>query len=255
MRSRWLLVGVVAVAGLWAAPAIAGECTTAVVQGTPALGRVDAGVRLRFVRERLRHEARRARIWSWTWAGIYTGLTAGQLALTAAVARDQRRDYYVGAGAAFIGLIPLTVMPLSVMGDQKWLERRLATAPPGTHECVLLAEAETLLVRDAKNEAFGRSSLVHIGNVVVNLIVFTIIGAGFGHWPNASISFVTGVVVGEAMIYTQPLGAVDDLDRYRGGDLGLAAPAARPFTLRLAPFVAAGEPRGWARGASVALRF
>jgi hypothetical protein len=245
----------VALTGLWAAPASAGECTAAVVRGEPALGHVDAGVRLRFVRERLRHEARRARIWSWSWAGIYTGLTVGQLAVTPAVAREDRRDYYVGAGAAFIGLIPLAVAPLSVMGDHRWLERRLAAAPPGTHECVLLAEAENLLVRGAKNEAFGRSSLVHVGNVVVNAIVFAIIGPGFGHWTSAAMNMVIGIAVGEAMINTQPVGAVADLERYRAGDLAAAAPTPRRVTLTVAPLAVAGAPRGVPRGATLLVAF
>jgi hypothetical protein len=246
------LVGLAA--GLWAAPARAGECTTAVVKGTPALGRVDAEVRLRFVRERLRHEARRARIWSWSWAGIYSGLTVGQLAPVPFVSHAQRNDLYVGGSASFLGIVTLVAMPLSVMGDQKWLERRLATAPPGTHECVLLSEAEALLVRDAKNEAFGRSMMVHVGNVVVNLIVFTIIGAGFGHWSSAAISLISGVAVGEVMIATQPVGAFEDLHRYRTGDLAPATvPASQRLTLTMAPFVPAGGVR--AVGSSVALSF
>jgi hypothetical protein len=254
MAARWVLVGLAV--WLWATPARAGECTAAVVKGTPVLARIDAEVRLRFIRERLRVEARRARIWSWSWAGIYTGLTAGQLIPVPFVSRGQRPDLYVGAGASFIGLIPLVVMPLSVMHDQKWLERRLASAPPGTHECVLLAEAETLLLRDAKNEAFGRSEVVHLGNVVVNMIVFSIIGAGFGHWASAALSMATGVVVGEAMIFTQPVGAVDDLRRYRAGDFGpAAAPATQRLVLTVAPFALAGAPRGAPLGASLVLAF
>jgi hypothetical protein len=237
----------------WAAPARAGECTTAVVKGSPDLAAIDAQVRLRFLRERLGHEARRARIWSWSWAGVYTGLTAVQLGVTPAMGRDARKDMYVGAGASFLGLAIIGVMPLRVMGDQRWLERRLRTAPPGTHECVLLAEAEGLLLRDAKNEAFGVSQIVHVGNVIVNLAVFLTIGAGFGHWFSGAISFAAGVAVGEVMIYTQPLGAVEDLERYRAGELR-PAPPARRVGLGVAPFVPAGT-RGGPRGAALALTF
>ena len=254
MRWRCLLAAL----AIWlgAAPARAGECTTAVVKGDPALGGIDAAVRLRFLRERLRDEARRARIWTWSWAGIYAGLTAGQLALTPAFSKSQRRDYYVGAGSSFLGLAVVGVMPLQVMGDQRWLERRLAKAPPGTHECVLLAEAEQLLVRDAKNEAFGVSTLVHLGNILVNLGVFAALGFGFGHWPSGAISFTVGVAVGEVMIFTQPLGAVEDLRRYRAGELTPAPPAPRvgltvaPF----APFTPTGA-RGAPHGAALALTF
>jgi hypothetical protein len=251
MRGGCVLAALVVWLG--APPARAGECTTAVVKGDTALGSIDAGVRLHWIREHLGAEARRARVWSWAWAGVYTGLTAGQLAITPAFSTRDRRDYYVGAGASFLGLAVIGIMPLEVMADQKRLEKRLRTAPPGTHECALLAEAEQLLLRDAKGEAFGVSELVHLGNVVVNLGVFLGIALGFGHWSSATISFVTGVAVGEVMIFTQPTGAVDDLRRYRAGDLVPAPPPPR-LGLTVAPLAAPGV-RGAPRGAALALTF
>jgi hypothetical protein len=101
----------------------------------------------------------------------------------------------------------------------------LATAPPGTPACPLLVEAERLLLRDAANEAEGRSWRYHTGNVVVNAAIFFLIGAGFGQWLGAAISGVIGIAVGETMILTQPDGAVAALRRYRAGELGPAAPA------------------------------
>jgi hypothetical protein len=142
-------------------------------------------------------------------------------------------------------------MPLEVIADTRWLERRLATAPPGTGECQLLAEAEGLLHRDAKGEAFGRSWLFHVGNVVVNVALGLVIAAGFHHWLSGGISSAVGIAVGEAQILTQPTGAVTALARYRRGDLG-PAPASAPAApvISLAPLAA---PR--AAGIALAIGF
>jgi len=230
VRAAWGVAGIVL---LCAQPARGTECTTSIVGGAPTLQRLDAEVRLRFIRERLQAEARRARTWSYAWGATYAALMIGQLVPLPFVSPETRLDLYVGTAGAALGLIPVVVMPLRVMRDDRWLARRLDRAPAGTHPCVLLAEAESLLVRDAANEAWGRSWLFHTGNVVVNAGIFFIIGAGFGHWVSAVVSGLSGVAVGELMIFTQPTGAVRDLRRYRDGDLG--SPAERRLTL--APLV------------------
>ncbi|HEY3358018.1 MAG TPA: hypothetical protein VGQ83_32515 [Polyangia bacterium] len=233
------------VAALWllaAAPARGDHCTAARVGGAAALERADAAVRLDFIRARLRVEARRARVWSVAWAGTYATLAVGQIAPTPFLAPADRNGLYIGSGAALIGLIPLAVTPLKSMADQRWLERRLATAPPGTDVCALLAAAEGLFVRDAANEARGRSWVFHVGNVAFNTALFFAVGAGLGHWTSAVISGVAGIGIGELMIFTQPIGAVGALRRYRAGDLGAApAPASAP-RLGVGPILAG--PRG-----------
>jgi len=137
-------------------------------------------------------------------------------------------------GASLIGLVPLVVTPLKVMGDDKRLEESEAEAL-GTDPCVSLAGAEELLLHDAANEAEGRSLLFHGGNVVVNAGVFFIIGAGFGHWTSATISMLTGIATGEIMIFTQPLGALNALQAYRRGDLAFPRAAVR---VAIVPLVA-----------------
>jgi hypothetical protein len=133
-------------------------------------------------------------------------------------------DFYVGGGASLIGLVPLIVTPLKVMADGNRLEEFNAETP-GADPCVSLAWAEELLLRDAANEAEGRSLLFHGGNIAVNAGVFLVIGAGFGHWTNAIISLLTGVATGEIMILTQSVGALNALHAYRRGDL--ASPTAK----------------------------
>jgi len=232
MRATFPLSALLAVA-LTTGDARAAGCA-AIAGGSTSLERIDAGERLRFVRERLRVDARDARIWAWTWAGIYSALTVGNLALLAAHDQDQRRDDYLGAAASFVGLAVLLVSPLKVMRDQRWLERRLARAPAGVDPCALLADAERLLIRDAAAEAFGKGPLVHAGAFIFNLGLGLVLGAGFGHWNSAAITSLVGIAISEIQIVSQPNGALRTLQRYRRANLGPPA-RWRPYHLGLAP--------------------
>jgi hypothetical protein len=201
-------------------PAGAVEC--APINGAGAgLAHIDGEVRLRFLRERLRVGARHMRIWTWTWAGIYSTLTVGNLALLYGADRHEQIDYGVGAGASFVGVLSIALAPQAVIADQYWLERRLRRAPPGTDVCALVADAERLLLRGAKSSAFGKSALVHAGSFAFNVGVGLLLGIGFHHWDQAAIQGLAGIAVGEVMILSQPNDTVEDLRRYRAGNLGL----------------------------------
>jgi hypothetical protein len=231
----WRVLGFVLV--LSARPALGHECTASLVGGEPALQHLNADVRLRFIHERLHVDARHARIWSYAWGTIYSALAAGQFVAAPLVSHASGLDLYVGGGAALIGVIPLVVTPLKVIGDEKRLDE-LETEASKTDSCVALAQAEKLLNRDAANEARGRSLLFHGGNVVFNVGLFLVLGAGFGHWTSATISLLTGIATGEVMIFTQPVGAVEALRQYRRGDLGSPLAGVR---MGIAPLIAKGR--------------
>jgi len=214
--------------------ALAGECPATLVEGQPALQHMQAQSRLRFIRERLRSDAHHARVWSYSWGAIYSSLAIGQFVAAPLVDHASGPDYYVGGGASLIGLVPLVVTPLKVMADEERLEESKAETL-GADPCVSLAWAEALLIRDAANEAEGRSLLFHGGNIVVNAGIFFIIGAGFGHWTSATISLLTGVATGEIMIFTQPVGALNALHAYRRGDVVSPTPV---FRVAVVPLVA-----------------
>lgn len=193
--------------------------------GTVALEAADARLRLRFLDEGLAREAYRARFWAWSWAGIYSALTAGNgiLALTAS-STDDKIDDAVGAAASFVGLAVLIVLPLKIMRDQRWLARRLRRAPAGEDPCAPLADAERLLLRDADSEAFGSGPLVHAGNFAFNIGIALLLGVGFGHWKQAAITGLVGIAIGEIQAFTQPTGAVRLLRDYRAGRWSQGAP-------------------------------
>ncbi len=218
----------------FASSAFAGECSATLVGGQPALQHLNVETRLHFIRERLRDDAHHASVWSYSWGAIYSSLAIGQFIAAPVVSPASRPDFYVGGGASLIGLAPLLVAPLKVMQDEERLEGS-QTEAPGADPCVSLARAEELLVRDAANEAEGRSLLFHGGNIVVNAGIFFIIGAGFGHWTSATISLLTGVATGEIMIFTQPVGALNALHAYRRGDVVSPTPV---FRVAVVPLVA-----------------
>jgi hypothetical protein len=220
---------------LVAAAAHATRCAP-IAGGVPELGNIDAEVRLRFLRDRLKKEARLTRVWAFAWTGLYSGLIVYNLAQLDPHDRDNAINNGVGAGASMVGIFSIALIPPSIMGDQFWLERRLRHAAPGTDICALLADAERLLVRDAKSAAFGKSALVHAGNFLFNIGVGLLLGVGFGHWSQAALQGLGGIAVGEAMILTQPAGVVRDLSRYRAANLGLP-PSWRPISWGVAPIL------------------
>jgi hypothetical protein len=214
-------VGVAALLLMSAAPARA-ETRCPVPAGMAAsLGAVDGMARLQWIDASLAKTAHRAQLWTWGWGiGIVvsTGLNLIPLAF---VPPDERVDWYTSSATTIIGLVPLIIAPLDVVADSRVLRAHLAAPPkpPGTplDVCGLLAEAETLLVRDAKNQADGQRWWLHAGNVALNTGVGLFLGLGFHHWKAGAYNAVVGSAIGEAIILTQPTGSIGDLEKYRSG--------------------------------------
>ena len=90
------------------------------------------------------------------------------------------------------------------------------------------AEAERLLVNSAENERLGRSWLMHGANVVYNVLSLLVLGLVFDRWASGALNAVVGVLIGEAMILTQPTSAEDTLRRYRSGEWDASSATPRP---------------------------
>ena len=202
--------------------------SVAVAPTGPRLGTLDPELRLRYIDAELARSAHKAQVWTWGW-GIALGIGAvANLAPLLWVPKDERVDWYVGAFTNTVGIVPLVIAPLDVIGDSRELRARLATRGT-TDVCVLLADAETRLVHDARNQADGRRWWLHVANFALNAGVGLFLGVGFHHWQNGLLQFSTGAVIGEIIIFTQPTGAIGSLRRYRDGDL--AGGAAPPTTV------------------------
>ena len=197
--------------------------------GSPELGAIDAETRLRWLDQHLASGAARARIWAWTWRAAYTGITVVEASLAATTdnASDRVSDI-VGASSAFIGVAANVLLPLKVMGDQRWWAKHYARSR-GDDVCSLLNTAEQLFIRDAESEAFGVGPLVHVGNFLINIAGGLVIGyVDNGRWAPFLYPSLVGIAVGEIQVATQPTDVIEDLRLYRAGQL-----AGRPNPPRL----------------------
>ena len=187
----------------------------------PQLGEIDGRARLVWIDQRLTREAPRMHFWNWGWAIGIGGAGVGTLIAAPFANPEDRIDYYTGAVAAAIGVAPFIFSPPRVVGDARELHGKLTGAPPrtDTEVCQLLVEAEGKLVRDARNAHATTAWWAHVGNVVFNAGIVLFEGLAYQRWTGGLINGVSGVVVGEAVILSQPTRNIDDLAAYNRGDL------------------------------------
>lgn len=205
---------------LGALPARAETCPS-IERGSDALAAIPAEVRLDFLRARLAREHARARTWSTAWGATFGAMTFAQLVAIPLLPEDLAPDLVVGAATSAVGVGLLLFFPLAVLSDQPSLEASLARADPDRQVCALLAEAERVASADAQNAAEGRGWLMHLANAVLGVGAGLVLGLGYDRWDSAAINLAANLALGEAMIWTQPSGLEDDLERYRRGQLDL----------------------------------
>jgi len=188
----------------------------------PALAATDGRVRLEWIDQRLSREAHRMSWWNWGWAVGIGASGLGTLVAVPFVAPENRIDYYTGAVMAGAGVIPFIVAPPNVIHDAQQLHAKLQAFPPKTDDqvCALLSDAESRLMRDARNERLLSGWWSHAANVAINAAGFLFLGFGYHHWLSGALNGGIGFAIGEAVIFTQPRGTMDDLARYQRGDLG-----------------------------------
>ena len=160
--------------------------------------------------------------WNYGWAVGIGATGVGSLIAVPFVAPEDRVDYYTGAVLAAAGVLPFLLAPPNVIHDGRELQAMLVASPPGTDAevCAMLADAEARLVRDARNERLLSGLWSHAANVAINAGALLFLGLGYDHWLSGTITGVAGVIIGEAVIFSQPTGTIDDLARYQRGDLG-----------------------------------
>jgi hypothetical protein len=211
-----VVVAVLAVPG-WSR---AGECQVP-AGGAAALAEQSDDARLQFVRDVLRDEAERVRVWASTWGAAYLLLTVGQIAAAPVVAEDERIDWWLGGVNAAVGVAAVLVLPLDVMDAGLVFAEYVAAVSPGADACHLLARGERWLELGAGDETSGTAWYMHAANVAVNLALALVLGFAFDHWVSAAVSGGVGLAIGEAYLLTQPMGLVDAWDAYRAGSLVL----------------------------------
>ncbi|HSD88119.1 MAG TPA: hypothetical protein VLB44_11415, partial [Kofleriaceae bacterium] len=197
---------------------------------------------------RLARTSHRATVWRDAWGIGIVGATVVDLAMIPILGdtRSHRIDFGLGAATTLPGIVPLILWKPRVIDDHATLDAHVA-AKGGADRCAVLAEAETLLVGGAAAEQEQRAWYMHAGNVLLNAGITLLFGA-FDHWTSGILNGVGGAIVGEAIIYTEPIDQIDDLAQYRRGDLGVEARRERAWHLLPAPV-----PRG--TGLTLAISF
>lgn len=170
----------------------------------------DAEARVAWIRARLARSAHRATIWLRGWELGLVGATAIDLAMIPILGNtpSNRIDFGLGAATTVVGIVPLVLLEPRVIADHRELDDARG------ERCALLADAEQRLEADAAAQRRHRAWYVHAGNVVLNVGVTLLFGA-FHHWTSGVINGVGGAVVGEVIIFTEPVDQIDDLDDYR----------------------------------------
>ena len=194
-----------------------------------ALTNHDDTERLAWIQARLARTSHRATVWLRGWEIGLVGATAVNLALIPVLGNtpSNRIDFGLGAATTIVGVVPLLFWQPRVIDDDRDLTD--AVGKPGMDRCAVLDDAEHRMVASAASQRQQRAWYMHAGNVALNAGVTLLFGA-FHHWSSGILSGVGGVLVGEIIIYTEPNDQIDDLARYRRGEL--VAPAQHTWWLQ-----------------------
>jgi hypothetical protein len=171
----------------------------------------EARERLFLITRQLEEESRRGHVWAYGWGVGIGAAGVASLAVVPFVPPSQRVDWYTSAATAAIGVVPFIVAPLKVTRTGPALSAAIAAAPldDDARVCALVADAEHTLAEAAANERVQRSWWLHAGNLAFNTGVFLFLGLGFHHWSAGAVNGLAGAAVGEAIIFSQPTGAID----------------------------------------------
>lgn len=171
--------------------------------------------RILFLEQSLEAQKRPAQIWQYGWTGGFIALAAANTAL--ALNGESRTASIVNATKSFGSLAILLSDPVpsrlgaSVMGS-----------PADTDPEQRLALGEAALLANAKRARTRTGLRRHLTVLAANLIGGGIIWAA-GDADGALVSSVSGFVIGEAQIWSEPDRAIRDKKSYRsrfGRDVG-----------------------------------
>ncbi len=193
---RWMLVA----SALLLAPAVASPAQAAPDRDVPAEAASETADEVLLAG--YRHDRPRHILWYGGWIGIQTALTAGSMGLAlergplfSSPAGSEDWNYQgqmvIGAATSALGLVSIAVsVPATLRpppGDSTELRRRMALG--------------------AKQERQARNWFAHVSTVVVNGAAAALIGTVFHSPHDAVVTFLVGMAVGEAQIWTRPMAA------------------------------------------------
>ena len=180
--------------------------------------------RLGFIERHLEAGTVAADRWWYGWYGGWTALTVGEVVFAiAAPSRGFRVDSAVGAVSCSLGVIPLGFLPFV----PRTAAASLRTLPGTTAEerRRKLVAGENLLRKSAETEALGRSWLTHTLGISVSIGAGLVLALGYKRPVTGTINAITGVLLTEAQIFTQPTAAIGAWRAYGLGKLETPAAA------------------------------
>ncbi len=228
---------------------------TVVYAQETSLSDAQVSARLGFITTALEAGQPRAKTWLYGWMGAYSAgaVTMGILAATNWKKEPQiqtfapvpetdnsfAQDMLVGGATLALGVAGLVMDPF----DPATAARKLRPLPETTslERQAKLKRAEELLRECARREKSGRSMTTHLLNLGVNAAAGVVTAAAFKRpWTDGLITFATGEAVSLLNIFTQPMRATRDLERYESGFAAdrvasTFAPRERPWTLGIWP--------------------
>ena len=152
--------------------------------------------------------------WWYTWLAGYSAATAGQAAVFfTSENKTLKQDMALGAATTLVGAVGQLIMPM-VPGDSPLKDYRF-DADGISEDPEADIKAAQLLEAIALREKEGRSWKMHAMSCAVNLTSGLITWLGFKRTVMDGLeNFALNTAITEAQIWTQPVRAMRDYERY-----------------------------------------
>jgi hypothetical protein len=144
-------------------------------------------------------EAQRAFVWRTTWTAINGALGAASFAALLVLPRSQRPQLIIGGVYSVLGTTLTWFLPLDVESDAELAERLSRLPEPERRRRVTERYAHA-----AKDELDRVQWPWHVITLVAAFIPATIVWVGYRQLVEGLVQLLTGVVVGELTLLTQP---------------------------------------------------
>lgn len=188
--------------------------TCAVPEGaSPALAQVDVARRTSFLETASHAASEDAARWGWFWRASFQTSAIASFGLTRVFTKDA--DKIDALSSALKSSVAFAFSMIFILPA----EMHRFDPQPDAPSCARVAFLETRLAEDAAGEAKGKSIVIHLLGGVFNVAAGITTGIVSKRWSTAILGMVTGNIVGELRIYTQPMTATNALEAYRAGRL------------------------------------
>jgi hypothetical protein len=134
-------------------------------------------------------EERDTAIWYWAWGIGYAIGTAGQFALWPWTPPSERPSLVTWGIASGVGAVLSLALRPKALGARKRAEE---------------GDADAVWVEVHDDEVFGRSVWQHLGAVLINVIPYLVLGVAYRRWEQELPTLISGILIGEAQIFTFP---------------------------------------------------